>query len=143
MITLAPIRVAHVDQTPAAAVDRATELLKKRFRIINVWRPFGSPVELFPLVLCDRSSVPREQLVEVNVVRQSFPGESYYPLESKVYKWHFLNKQSPDEVLLIKMNSSDTNVKAHYCPHALFSQTDDTNAKDRESIEVRALVFTD
>ncbi|KAI0902852.1 putative 7 alpha-cephem-methoxylase [Ustulina deusta] len=121
MITLAPIRAVHVDQTPAATIDRvyrhvggdrADELLKKRFRIINVWRPLEGPVENFPLTFCDGSSVPHEQLVEVDVVRQSFPGESYYPLESKGYKWHFLNQQRPDEVLFMKMNDSDTTVKA-------------------------------
>ncbi|KAI1121605.1 putative 7 alpha-cephem-methoxylase [Nemania abortiva] len=152
MITLAPIRAVHVDQTPAAAIDRvyrhvdgdrADELLKKRFRIINVWRPLGGPVESFPLAFCDGSSVPRDRLVEVDVVRQSFPGESYYPLESEEYKWHFLNKQTPDEVLFMKMNDSDTTVKAQCCPHASFAQTADPDAKPRESIEARALVFTD
>ncbi|KAI8634669.1 putative 7 alpha-cephem-methoxylase [Xylariaceae sp. FL1651] len=152
MITLAPIRAVHVDQTPAAAIDRvhrhvsadrADQLLRKRFRILNVWRPMAHPVENFPLAFCDGSSVPSEQLVEVDIVRKSFPGESYYPLESNAYKWYYLNNMSPDEVLFMKMYDSNENVKAHCCPHASFTLADDASAKPRESIEVRALVFTD
>ncbi|KAI1408034.1 putative 7 alpha-cephem-methoxylase [Hypoxylon sp. FL1857] len=151
MVILAPIKAVHVDQTPAAAVDRvyrhvpdrADELLKKRFTIINVWRPVGPPVETFPLAFCDGSSVPQEKLIEVDVVRKSFPGESYYPIEYSGYKWYFMNRQTQDEVLFMKMNDSDDSVKAKCCPHASFAQSTDLDAKPRESIEVRALVFTD
>ncbi|RDL30821.1 putative 7 alpha-cephem-methoxylase [Venustampulla echinocandica] len=152
-VTLAPIRAVHVDQTPAAAIDRvyrhvperAEELLKtKRFRIINVWRPIGdTPVENFPLAFMDGSSVPEGNLIVVDVVRRSFPGESYYPLEGRGYRWHFLNHQTQDEVLFMKMNDSNESVKAKCCPHASFAQSEDPSAKPRESIEVRALVFTD
>ena len=57
---------AHVDQTVAASVARvhrhlppneAPELLKRRFQIINVWRPIGVPALESPLVLCDFRSV--------------------------------------------------------------------------------------
>ncbi|KAI1179090.1 putative 7 alpha-cephem-methoxylase [Nemania sp. FL0916] len=152
MIPLAPLRTVHVDQTPAAAIDRvkrhvsherAEALLKKRVRILNVWRPMGAPVESFPLAFCDGSTVPQDKLVEVDVVRHSFPGEAYYPLEYNGYKWHFMNKMTPDEVVIMKMNDTKPDVAAHCCPHASFAQTEDADAIARESIELRALVFTD
>lgn len=130
----------QLDQTPAAAIDRvcrhvperADELLKKRFRIIkyklsyyfrswfefkvltlnSVWRPIGDPVENFPLAFMDGSAVPEDKLIEVDVVRRSFPGESYYPLENGGYKWYFMDRQTQDDVLFMKMNDSDSSVKA-------------------------------
>ncbi|EJP70062.1 7 alpha-cephem-methoxylase, putative [Beauveria bassiana ARSEF 2860] len=150
-LTLAPIKAVHVDQTPAAAIDRvyrhvpekADELLKKRFRIINVWRPIGNPVESMPLAFMDGSQVPQDKLIEVDVVRRSFPGESFYPLEHGGYKWYFMNQQAQDEVLFMKMTDSKEDVKAKCCPHASFAQMACEGARPRESIEARALVFTD
>ncbi|KAG6028783.1 hypothetical protein E4U41_000586 [Claviceps citrina] len=150
-VTLAPIKAVHVDQTPAAAIDRvyrhvphrAEELLKKRFRIINVWRPIGPPVENFPLAFMDGSLVPENKLVEVDVVRRSFPGESYYPLEHGGYKWYFMNRQTESDILFMKMNDSKESVKAKCCPHASFQLSSDPGLRPRESIEARALVFTE
>jgi hypothetical protein len=80
---------------------------------LSVWRPIGdSPVENFPLAFMDGSSVPEDKLIVVDVVRRSFPGESYYPLEGGGYRWHFLNHQTQDEVLFMKMNDSKESVKA-------------------------------
>jgi len=150
-VTLAPIKAVHVDQTPAATLERISrhaphmidQVDHKRVRIINVWRPIGKPVESNPLAFMDGSTVPDEILVEVDVVRRTFIGESYYPLEDQRYRWHFLNRQTADELLFMKMSDTKTNVKARCCPHASFPQTDDPAARPRESIEVRALVFTD
>ena len=60
----------------------------------------------------DGSSVPEEKLVEVDVVRRSFPGESYYPLEHGGYKWYFMDRQTQEDVLFMKMNDSNQSVKA-------------------------------
>ncbi|SMY28942.1 unnamed protein product [Zymoseptoria tritici ST99CH_1A5] len=151
MTTLAPIKAVHVDQTPAATLDRVhrhaphmvDQLPDKRVRIINIWRPIGHPVESNPLAFMDGSTVPDDKLIEVDVVRRTFLGESYYPLEGGGYRWHFMDHQTSDELLFMKMSDSNQDVKAKCCPHASFRQTDDPNARPRESIEVRALVFTD
>jgi hypothetical protein len=60
----------------------------------------------------DGSAVPEDKLIEVDVVRRSFPGESYYPLENEGYKWYFMDRQTQDDVLFMKMNDSDSSVKA-------------------------------
>ncbi|KLU85167.1 hypothetical protein MAPG_04197 [Magnaporthiopsis poae ATCC 64411] len=90
MLCLGPVQAVHVDQSPAGAAelvrhhmgDRAKGLLKKRFRINNVWRPIVHEVENYPLAVCDGSSVPAGSLVEVDHVRKHYIGESLYVLES-------------------------------------------------------------
>src|SRR5258705_3349794 len=43
--------------------DEAEELLKRRFAIVQVWRPIRRPVETFPLAICDARSVAPDDLV--------------------------------------------------------------------------------
>jgi len=149
-INLEPVTVVHVDQTKTAAVnrvrrhsgERAEELLKGRVRIINVWRPYAAPIECHPLAVLDGSTIPAEKLVEVDVVRQSYIGESYYPLHDDGYRWYFIDEQTKEDVLLFKMYDSCETVKAKCCPHASFHQYTTKEPGPRESIEARALEFT-
>ncbi|KAK0644667.1 hypothetical protein B0T16DRAFT_418061 [Cercophora newfieldiana] len=153
LVCLMPVQTVHIDQSPRGAVNRvkyhmgvrAPELLsKKRYRIINIWRPLHNTVENFPLAVCDGASVPKEKLLSVDHVRKTYVGESLYPLECPEYRWYYLNRQTSDEVLLFKTYDSDPTARAKCCPHTSFEQSGvRPGAKPRESIEVRALVFTD
>ncbi|OAR01684.1 hypothetical protein LLEC1_02191 [Akanthomyces lecanii] len=162
---LLPVYAVHNDQSRLGAIkrvryhmgDRADGLLRGRVRIINVWRPIRFAVEDFPLAVCDGSSVPPESLVSVDHVTRGYIGESYYPLYHASYRWYYLDKQTKDEVLLFKTfdNSNDAKAKCRYawtltqllsslgCPHTAFrSRKVGASHNPRESIEVRALVFT-
>ncbi|QKD53705.1 uncharacterized protein FOBCDRAFT_239441 [Fusarium oxysporum Fo47] len=100
-------------------------------------------VEDWPLAVCDGSTVPPEKLIKVDHVRKHHIGESLYPLESDRYRWYYLNKQTPDEALLIKMFDSKEDVVATCCPHTSFQKKKIApSGKARESIEVRALVVS-
>ncbi|KAK0636138.1 hypothetical protein B0T17DRAFT_587397 [Bombardia bombarda] len=140
LVCLPPVHAVHVDQSPWGAVNRvkhhmgecASELLRKRFRIINLWRPLHFPVENFPLAVCDGGTVPTEKLLAVDHVRKAYIGESLYPLPCPEYQWHYLSHQTRDEVLLFKTYDSATSARARW-----------PEVKPRESIEVRALVFTE
>ncbi|KAH7202667.1 hypothetical protein BKA60DRAFT_581713 [Fusarium oxysporum] len=151
MLCLKPVQDVHVDQSPFAAIKRAKSILgndisllqTKRIRIINIWRPMYHPVEDWPLAVCDGSTVPPEKLIKVDHVRKHHIGESLYPLESDRYRWYYLNKQTPDEALLIKMFDSKEDVVAKCCPHTSFQKKKIApSGKARESIEVRALVVS-
>ncbi|KAK2484404.1 hypothetical protein H9L39_02384 [Fusarium oxysporum f. sp. albedinis] len=151
MLCLKPVQDVHVDQSPFAAIKRAKSILgndisflqTKRIRIINIWRPIYHPVEDWPLAVCDGSTVPPEKLIKVDHVRKHHIGESLYPLESDRYRWYYLNKQTPDEALLIKMFDSKEDVVATCCPHTSFQKKKIApSGKARESIEVRALVVS-
>ncbi|KAK3350474.1 hypothetical protein B0H65DRAFT_545598 [Neurospora tetraspora] len=160
MLILKPVHAVHIDQSPLAATKRvkhhmgarANELLQRRFRIINVWRPLRHPVANYALAVCDGSTVQPQNLVAVDHVRKNYEGEGLYPLYDQGMKWYYLNRQTKDEVLFFKTYDSAEGVKARCCPHTSFKQSsgeqpvqeagDCSNATPRESIEVRALVFS-
>ena len=61
------------------------------------------------------------------------------------FEWHYMSLQDEPDVLLFKNYDSATDVKARWCLHTAFdlpAETIPPNAPTRESIEVRALVFT-
>lgn len=78
-----PVQQVHVDQTPAAAEKRVRrhlpaeevdDLLKRRYQLINVWRPIGHPASDFPLAVIDWRTTSPEDLVKVDLL---------YPLRNR------------------------------------------------------------
>lgn len=108
-----PAAIVHADQTPAAARARvikhlpasdAPALLKKRYQIINIWRPFGHPAYDWPLALCDYNSInPARDLVPTELRYSTRePGETYSILWDEGHKWKYYKGVKPDEAVLIK-----------------------------------------
>ncbi|KAL4900326.1 hypothetical protein BDW74DRAFT_162085 [Aspergillus multicolor] len=59
------------------------------------------------------------------------------------YSWFYLERQLPLEVCLFKNFDSRGGIRASMCPHVSFEQDNaPKHAKPRESIEVRAFVYT-
>ncbi|KAK0659147.1 methyltransferase CmcJ [Cercophora samala] len=148
---LLPVTTAHIDQTPRGVLSRVKQqmgeqaegLLRGRVRLINIWRPIKHPVHDWPLALCDGSSLEAADVLATDHVTKGYVGETYNVLYREKYKWYYLNHQTPDEVFLFKMFDSKRQVKARACPHASFQHNDvPTDSLPRESIEVRALVFS-
>ena len=128
----------------------------------SLWRPIVDVVEDRPLALCDARTVGLSDLVEADHVRKHYSGANYYAKPSRNYRWHYLNRQRRDEVTLLKMfDSANVEGKCESprsqsnfttlaidlmcidCLHTSFAQTNiPACAVPRESIEVRALVFT-
>lgn len=145
-----PVQRVHVDQTYTAAEERvrlhlgdeAERLLKGRYRIINVWRPILNPVAHNPLAVADyRSLDPERDLVPTRHIYANREGSTFAVRHNPNHKWYYLSDQTPDEVTLIKCFDSDLD-KARLTPHSAFQ--DNTSPKDapqRQSIEVRVLVF--
>ncbi|KAI9735118.1 MAG: hypothetical protein M1834_001706 [Cirrosporium novae-zelandiae] len=147
----APAMKAHIDQSPLGTARRvrhhlgseADELLKGRVRIINFWRPLYHTIVDAPLALCDGSTVARRDCVFADFITRDYRGETTWMLPSKEYKWYYLRDQRPEEAILLKIFDSDNHRKAKCCPHASFILPDvPLHAPPRESIEIRALVFT-
>jgi len=146
-----PAGRAHVDQTPWAAAQRirenfseeeAEDLLRRRYQIINVWRPLISPVHDRPLALADYGSCSPSDCITVELhLGNGRRGETYSVRHSEGQKWHYLSAQGTEEVTLIKCFDSKEGV-AKMAPHCSF---DDATAPEgvapRESVEVRALVL--
>ncbi|KAL8735301.1 MAG: hypothetical protein Q9181_002841 [Wetmoreana brouardii] len=141
-----PVLRVHIDQTPAAAIgrvrtvlpDEADELLKSRLRIINVWRPLNGPVQCSPLAFADSSTVRDEALVAVEHRYTHRTGETI-SVQHMDEKWYYWSGIGNDERILLQCFDSE---KGGRVPHTAFvDPRSPAGGKQRESIEVRALVF--
>jgi hypothetical protein len=143
-----PVQRVHIDQSYAAGPqrvshhlpDEAATLLQGRYQIINVWRPIKTILK-DPLGVAEANSVPDNDLVPVKLIYPDREGETYSVRPNAEHGWHYLNKQTPAEVLLIKCFDSKIDGRARRVPHSAFIDEERENEVTRESIEVRALVF--
>ncbi|KAL9120122.1 MAG: hypothetical protein Q9187_003326 [Circinaria calcarea] len=110
----------------------------------SIWRPLIPSVSDWPLALCDGSTVSPHSLVETDHVRRSYTGSTMYLMHEPQQKWYYLSGQGKAEVVIFKnFDSERRGVRARYAPHASFLHPDaKADRPPRESIEVRAFVFT-
>ncbi|KAI1819150.1 hypothetical protein F4861DRAFT_166684 [Xylaria intraflava] len=150
--TRGPLFRAHVDQSYAGAElilrrhfpEQADELLKRRYQIINVWRPIKT-IHKDPFAVADASSVPDSDLLAASIIYpRGSRDETWTMLPNDAHQWYFKDGQKPDEVLLIKcFDSATTPGLARRAPHSAFEDPSMADCEPRESIEARALVFYD
>lgn len=146
-----PATQVHIDQSYRASFNRvkyhlpdeAEELTKKRFQIINVWRPIKT-IYRDPLGYADAKSVPDSDLIPAKLIYPDREGETFTVKPNAAHKWYFKYAQTPDEVTLIKcFDTVDEPEVARRVPHSAFSDPAEEDKPIRESIEVRTLVFYD
>ena len=141
-----PALRVHIDQNKVAAIgrvhhflpDEADNLLKSRVRIINVWRPLNGPVQCSPLAFADSRTVSDEALVSVE---HRYPDRTGEPLSVKHMdeQWYYWSGIENDERVLLECFDSE---KGGRVPHTAFvDPRSPVDGRQRESIEVRALVF--
>ncbi|KAH9841816.1 uncharacterized protein C8Q71DRAFT_738925 [Rhodofomes roseus] len=145
-----PVERVHIDQTFEASVARvryhlaedADRLLQGRVRIINVWRPIHHPAAHKPLAVSDWRYLDTEHdLVSVRHIYPHREGSTFGVKYNPGHKWYYLSNQTPDEVTLIKCYDSEVD-RARLTPHSAFlDATTPSELPQRESIEVRCLVF--
>lgn len=78
----------------------------------SVWRPIKHHIEDWPLALCDGSSLEGSDLIPCDHVTEKFATDTIYPLRNPRQKWYYLNKQTPEEVILFKNFDSAEDVEA-------------------------------
>jgi len=144
-----PVTRAHVDQTSRSTEwrvklhdpDQADELLKGRYRIINIWRPLNGPVQSHPLGFASAQTVEDEDLVPVEHRYPHRTGETAAVRFNPGQKFFYLSGMTNDERLFLKCYDSKDGVGKRV-PHTAFvDPRTPPNARGRESIEVRALVY--
>jgi len=122
--------------------EEAEELLKRRFAIIQVWRPINHPVESHPLAICDAQSVSPGSLV---VNERHYPGrvgQTYAITYDPGQRWYWFPQMRPDEALVFKVYESLRDGRARWTAHTAFADpTAPPHARPRESIEIRTLAF--
>jgi hypothetical protein len=144
------VRRAHNDYTEWSGPqrvrdilpDEAEDLLKRRFAIIQVWRPIRHPVETHPLAICDARSVAFEDFV---ISERRYPGrigQTYAITYNPRHHWYWFPRMRRDEALVFKVYDSDKSGRARWTAHTAFDDpTSPPNARPRESIEIRTLAF--
>jgi hypothetical protein len=124
--------------------DEADELLKRRFAIVQVWRPIRHPVETMPLAICDARSIAFKDFV---ISERRYPnriGQTYAITYNPAHRWYWLPLMRRDEALVFKVYDSSKDGRARWSAHTAFDDpTSPPNARPRESIEIRTLAFFD
>jgi hypothetical protein len=122
--------------------EEADTLLRRRFAIIQVWRPIRYPVETFPLAICDARTLSPRNLV---ISERRYPdrvGQTYAITYNPDHAWYWFPRMRRDEALVFKTYESLDDGRARWTAHTAFvDPTAAPTAQPRESIEIRALAF--
>jgi hypothetical protein len=122
--------------------QEAEDLLRRRFAIIQVWRPIRHPVETFPLAICDARSLSAANLV---VSERRYPdrvGQTYAITYDPQHAWYWFPRMRRNEAIVFKVFDSLIDGRARWTAHTAFQDpTSPPNARPRESIEIRTLAF--
>jgi hypothetical protein len=147
-----PSTLVHNDYTANSGLkclhenlpDEAEALSKKRFQIINLWRPLVDPVESFPLAFCDSSSIAEADLVDTERRSPSHIGELSLVTYNPAHRWYYFPHMHPGEVLLFKTYDSFAAGRRGCGVHTAIDINNHVGTKKpRESIETRAFLFFD
>lgn len=154
---------AHVDQDWATAVGflyklfpaEADALSKKRFRIVNVWRPIET-ISRDPLAVATLQSVKADEIRHYAAVYSEGqkPATVSALAASESHDWCYKYKQRPDERLVflqfdnVAKEGEDGNRNGNpllsRVPHSAFvDEGTEEGSPERMSIEARAFVFYD
>lgn len=145
-----PVPRVHNDYTEKSGPQRVRDLLgedagallRKRFAVINVWRPIRGPIQDAPLAVADAQSVGGDDLVATDLIYPDRIGEIYYVKFNPSHRWFYASAMRQDEVMLIKCFDSADDGRARFVPHSAFEDpTTPAGALPRESIELRTLAF--
>jgi len=145
-----PVRNAHNDYTEWSGPQRvrdllpeeADELLKKRFAVIQTWRPIGNPVEREPLAIADARSIGTKELVPSSRVYPDRIGEVYHCTFNPEHRWYYFPRMQRNEAIVFKCFDSMKDGRARWTAHCAFDDpASRPDAPPRESIEMRTLAF--
>lgn len=149
-------RQVHTDNTEGSVISKIHNLtdmkadyyLEGRVRIINIWRPIKHPVYDCGLAVANGAKLLPSDVIECD--RHRADTGTFWDTMGVIkyrqgFEWHYMSLQDEPSVLLFKNYDSATDVPARCCLHTAFDLPADSvpvDAPTRESIEVRALVFT-
>jgi hypothetical protein len=148
-----PVKGVHNDYTEKSAPRRLREIVgdaeaerrfRKRWAIIQVWRPIRGTVQMDPLGICDGRSIPPEGFVLVQRRYKDRTGEVYHIAHNPAHQWFHFPHMTRDEALVFKVFDSDAGKASRFTAHSSFDDpTSPPGAPARESIETRTFAFFD
>lgn len=116
---------------------------KKRWAVVNVWRPLA-PVERDPLVLCDRRTATESQFMAVGAAhRMMQPASKTSWLrapgsEEKEHEWYYMSRQMPNQPVVFVQWDSRGGVGT---PHSSVVLPEQEGKPVRRSVESRHVVL--
>lgn len=146
----APVMLVHCDYTAESGPmrveqllgDEAQDLLSRRLAFINVWKPIHNTVEERPLAMCDVESSSAQDFFKLHLRYRDRHGENYVLSHSPKHKWWYFPQITTDQVILLKTFDSETDGRARFVGHSAFEDPlTPPNARMRESVEIRTIVF--
>jgi hypothetical protein len=144
------VRRVHNDYTEWSGPQRvrdlmggeAEELLRRRFAIVQVWRPIRHPVESWPLAIADARSLAPDDMVVTERRYANRVGQTSAITWNPDHRWYWFPRMRPDEALVFKVYDSLKDGRARFTAHTAFEDpTTPPFARPRESIEIRTLAF--
>jgi len=144
------VQRVHNDYTESSAPqrvrdilpDEAEALLRRRFAIVQVWRPIRHPVETFPLAIADAQTLSPDDMVVTERRAANRVGQTYAITYNPAHRWFWFPRQRPDEAIVFKVYDSSNDGRARWTAHTAFDDpTSPANARPRESIEIRTFAF--
>src|SRR3990170_3048641 len=145
-----PVRNAHNDYTEWSGPqrvrdllpDEAEELLKRRFAVVQTWRPINKPVQREHLAIADARSVGIKELIPSARVYPDRRGEVYHATFNPAHRWYYFPNMQRNEAIVFKTFDSARDGRARWTAHCAFDDpTSPPDASPRESIEMRTLAF--
>lgn len=160
-----PAAETHVDFTQRCAERIAGTLYRKfhpdgagyrRFIAFSLWRALSPAPQDTPLALCEGRSVRDDEgthNTKVDVDEIPTGDALFAPIEgeenmaaatifhhSPDHRWWYFPDMDSDEVVFIKFYDSDHRT-AWRCPHTAFRDTTRPDARERRSMEFRAIAY--
>jgi hypothetical protein len=144
------VRRVHNDYTEWSAPqrvrdilpDEAEELLKRRFAIIQVWRPIRLPVETYPLAMADSRTLSPGDMIVSERRAPGRIGQTYAIKYNPAHKWYWFPRMRREEAYVFKVFDSMKDGRARWTAHTAFEDpTTPPHARPRESIEIRTMAF--
>jgi len=147
------VKGVHNDYTEKSAPVRLREIvgdeeaerrLKKRWAIVQVWRPIRGMVMIDPLGICDGRSIPQKGFIRVERRYKYRTGEVYHIAYDPNHTWYYFPHMTRDEALVFKVFDSDAGKPSRFTAHSAFDDpATPADAPPRESIETRTFAFFD
>jgi hypothetical protein len=144
------VRRVHNDYTEWSAPqrvrdilpDEAEDLLKRRFAIIQAWRPIRLPVETYPLAMADAQTLSPDDMIVSERRAPGRVGQTYAIKYNPAHKWYWFPRMRREEAYVFKVFDSEKDGRARWTAHTAFDDpTSPPNANPRESIEIRTMAF--
>ncbi len=145
------VHAVHNDYTERSApqrvrdflpADEAEAALRRRFAIVQAWRPIAGRIESEPLAMCDGRTIPEVGFIPYQRRYRDRTGETYHIAYSPAHRWWYFPGMTRNEAIVFKVFDTDADAGVRFTAHTAFDDPGSPpDAKIRESIEMRALAF--